>query len=239
MLIENFLIIKAYESLSIINAFYKTLYLIFGCISSLCNRFLLFETVMINDNYKENSEKFKKSNQCLDINNYQNYINSCKCRLDGSNINFKVLNYNLGYHSNLISKTNKENSNCINKSNNIKVKDKEIGSSLNIIKKEIGKENKDSKDFSKKIDDIIEYNRNTTYKFSTILKYKLLFIHCFHCLLTKKNKILFSINSAKMKIFKKKLDIHNYLNLQNKLNLLFMQIKKEKMINNNVVQSLN
>ena len=39
---------KAFESLSLIIAFYKTLYAIFHLISSYCNKFLLLETIMIN-----------------------------------------------------------------------------------------------------------------------------------------------------------------------------------------------
>ena len=38
---------KAYESLSLINGFFKVLYLIFGFISSLCNKFLLLEKITI------------------------------------------------------------------------------------------------------------------------------------------------------------------------------------------------
>ena len=80
---------------------------------------------------------------------------------------------------------------------------------------------------------------NIKHKFSKYLNYKLLFIHCLHCLLTKNKKLRYAINSRKMKIFKKKLDIHNYLNLQNKFDLLFIRINKGKMKNNDVAQSIS
>ena len=39
---------KAFQSLSLVISFYKTLYAIFHLISSFCNKFLLLETNMIN-----------------------------------------------------------------------------------------------------------------------------------------------------------------------------------------------
>ena len=42
-----------------------------------------------------------------------------------------------------------------------------------------------------------------------------------------------------MKLFKKKLDIENYLNLEKKFNLLFIQINKRKIQDSNVIQNFS
>ena len=146
-------------------------------------------------------------------------------------MNFKFINKNLIYQNNFISGIHKENFDYACKLNNKKDKEKEkeiVSSSVNI--KEINV--RDNKDFPKNISDVIECGMNNKHKFFKYLNYRLLFIHCFHCLLTKNKKIQYAISSKKMKIIKEKLDICNYLNLQKKFDLLLIQINKKKIKNN-------
>ena len=226
---------KAYESLSIISAFYKFLYIIFDIISSFCNKFLLLDKIMINDNFDENNfEKFKRNSHSLEINNFPNNNNSNNI-LGSSKIKLRFINNTLQYQSNFISRINKQKPDCICNSKNGKGKDKQIISSSINIKEEVGIDNKDNNEFLKNSKSIKEYSRIITHKLSKNLNYKLLFIHCFHCLVTKKKKLQNSLNVIKIKLLKKKLGIENYLDLDKKSDLLFIELSKIKMLNNNVI----
>ena len=95
-----------------------------------------------------------------------------------------------------------------------------------------------NKNFPKNINYTIKYNKSISCQTSKNLHYKLLFIHFFRCLLTKKTKLEYKINIAKTKIIKKKINIHNYLDLEKRFNLLHIQINKGKMqLNNNDVRN--
>ena len=139
---------KAFQSLAINYAFLKTIYIIFNFIAFFCNKFLMLETIMMNDNYL-NPKLVKVKGTCK----LSRVKNNSSNKIESSNINLKMLNNNIS----------KENNNMIIKNLNQK---KENRLSKEII--EIQKENINTKaiDFS---------NNNKKYFYSLLLYY---IFHC-------------------------------------------------------------
>ena len=199
---------KAFESLSIIIAFYKTIYTIFHLISSFCNEFLLLQTIMLNTQGNQVVGKitnFYNDNYMSSVDNYMNIKNELsKLPFKYSDNNINILN-SISKENNNVLSINKENQNNKSIANNIKkIMDKESNSKLN---------------------NVISLNE----KFSKNEKiYKFLFLYIFHFLLPKKKKYQYKINYMNRKTFKKKLDIYNYLNLLTRVEFLFVQLQKYK-----------
>ena len=199
---------KIFESLSIIIAFYKILYVIFHLISSFCNEFLLLETIMVNNN--GNSVKTKVINtisENFDFSN-ANYINN---KNEQSKLPFKFSENNI----NILNIISKENNNIfsLNKENEIyKSNDNPIKKILNIERS-----NKNN---------IINLSINSSSKNKSI--YRLFLLHFFHFFLPEKRKYEYQINYMNRKTFKKKLDVYNYLNLLKRVDFLFVQIMVNK-----------
>ena len=212
---------KLFESLPIIIAFYKTVYVLFCFISSFCNEFLLLETIMVNNRGNFiGSHRFNMSN----VDNFSNAILS-KCIsnknskfdfskkslkfLDNSNSNNNILvNNNIIKSVSRLSKFNKKNELFFSENNN--------------FKKEFSKNN------SKKMKNAIRLNLNASNNKSI---YRLLFLYIFHFFLSENKKHEYQINLMNRRTFKKKLDVFYYLNLLRRVDLLFIQLQKRKIEN--------
>ena len=71
---------KAFESLSIISAFYKVLFLICDYFSSLCNNFLMIEEIMLKFNEETQNKNSNKSNPISYGNEISEKIGRASCR---------------------------------------------------------------------------------------------------------------------------------------------------------------
>ena len=219
---------KAFESLAVVNAFYKTLYIIFGFFSSIYNHFMLFQIIMekFNDSSKPfNSHKvkiFRSDNEIYNVPNY-NDINS---KIDISNMNLRF-----------------------NNSNNI-IKNKNIGeiqpasiSNKNVDYLSVIKQRKEEKDNNKEIPKININNKPLIYKEinqQKISDYNLFCFHIFHCCLLDKKKVLYRMNNMNRNLFLKKIDIERYLDLFKKVDYLTnAQYQKIKSTKDNLIYSLN
>ena len=199
---------KAFQSLSIIIAFYKILYVIFNFISSFCNEFLLLETIMINT--KENLVKRKSLSYFINKYNFSNvnYMNNYY------NEQSKILFKNHDNNINILNINSKENNNVLSN------KENEMKQSIDHnIKKIINKER------NNKLNKVINLDINPS-KSQPI--YRPLLLYIFRFFLTEKKKYEYQINNMNRKVFKKRLDIYNYLNLLKRVDFLFEQIIKSK-----------
>ena len=198
---------KVFESLSLIIAFYKILYVIFHFISSFCNEFLVLEEIMINS--QRNLVSTKIINSFND--NYENSnINYMSSKNEQSKTPFKYADNNI----NIVNNINKQNNNILS------IKNKENEKNLtNHIKIIMNKENNND------LSNIINLNLNSIKNKS---KYRLLFLYIFHFFLSEKKKYEYQINYMNRRTFKKKLDIYNYLTLLKRIDFLFIQIQRCK-----------
>ena len=194
---------KAIESLSIIIAFYKILYVVFNFISSFCNEFLLLETIMLNT--QGNLIRTKIINSISENYDFSkiNYINN---KSELSKLPFKYSDNNLNFLNNI----NKENNNELSINNKEQSYDINI---KNIVKKES----------NNKLNNIVNLDIKSSKKKSV---YRSLLLYVFHFFLPEKKKYEFQINFMNQKTFKKKLDIYNYINLMKRVDSLFVQVQK-------------
>ena len=223
---------KAFESLAVINAFYKTLYIILGFFSSICNRFILFQIIIgkTNDNYNlHNSRKFNIFHSDNEISNIPNN-NDINSKIDISNMNFKFINTN-----NLKKRVfNIKNSGEL-QHGSFSNKDVDIVSFVKKIKD--GEEN--NKEMPK-----IKINRNPiVYRGKNpkeVSNYTLLLFHKFNCCLSHEKQVLSNMNNMYRNLLFKKIDIERYLDLFKKVDYLInAQNLKNKSTKNNLVHSLN
>ena len=155
-------------------------------------------------------------------NNYEpSSLNYMSSKLEQSKIPFKYSDNNI----NKLNNINKENNNILSVNNKKSEKDP---SNDNNIKKIFNKKSQNI------LNNAINLDANPLTNKSI---YRLLLFHIFHFFLPEKKKYKYQIHYMDRKIFKKKLDIYNYLNLLNRVDFLFEQIlknknKKEKITNN-------
>ena len=200
---------KLFESLSLVVAFYETIYAIFYFVSSFCNEFLLLETIMINT--QGNLSPIKITNplndkyEHLNANIMDNKEEQSKTPFKYADNNINILNNNIKRNNYLLPRTNKENGTALPNDNT--------------IKNTINKEN------NKKLNNIINLDANSSKKKSI---YSLLLLYIFHFFLREKKKYRYQINYMNRKTFKKKLDIYNYLTLMKRVDFLFLQLQRCK-----------
>ena len=221
---------KAFESLALINGFYKSLFMIFGFFSSVCNRFILFQIIMekCNDNYKPYSNpKLKLFHSDKDLSNIANN-NDINSRFEVSNMNFKLNN-------NIIKSTFNIKKSGEVQPGSFSNKDGDLVSFVKQIKVE--RENR------KEIPKININNKPIVYKGKNTQKvsyYSLLLFDIFHCCLSNEKKILYNTNNMNKNTFLKKFDIERYLDLFKKVDsLLNTQFQKVKSSRDNLVCPLN
>ena len=223
---------KAFESLAAVHTFYKTLYIIFGFFSSICNRFILFQIIMgkSNDNYKSRySSKLQIFHSDNEISNIPNN-NDINSKIDISNM---YLNFN---NSNKMIKNAK----------NIK-HSREIQpgyfSNKDVDYFSFSKRIKNEKENIKEIPKININNKPIVYKGNqqqNVSNYILLLSHIFHCCLSQEKKVSYKINIMSRNVIFKKIDIERYLDLFNKVDsLLTTQYLKNKSTKDNLVNSFN
>ena len=222
--------VKAFESLSIISAFYKALYVIFSLISSLCNNFLYIETIMLRfddalgpNNFKTSTATNLNNNKCTNKNLLiSNLINnSYNNRMEPSNLHLNIINVNKNSLNNININNINERKNILINKNEEKNKEKNLISLSNYINEENLSNNKV---LLNKID---YYNNNdASNQFKTNNIYKLLIFHIFRCFLSKNKKLEYKKNLANKQTFLEKMDIYNYLILLKKVDLLSVIFKK-------------
>ena len=214
---------KAFESLSLINAFYKILFLIFNFFSSICNKFLMFEVIMLK--FNEDIEKLN-SNRSSFISNDNEIIQNNK--MSSNNINNKIESSNLNL--NIISNNN--NKNIIN--NFLKYKSFHIPN-LNKKREKFTTFNNLMSKFkiasSRKKNNDINYNIETSKNKPSI--YKLLCIYICQLFLSKNKKREYTIDDINRKKFRTNFDINIYLTLIKKVDLLSKEIEQNKFQSNN------
>ena len=221
---------KAFESLAIISAFYKVVYIIFSFISSTFNRFILLQIIYkkFNNSYKSyNNHELKISHPSNEISNVRNN-NDLNSKVYGSNTDLKLINAN-----NLL-----KNMFNIKKTREIQP----VSFSNKGIDASFVKQIKDEREINKKIPKLKIKNNPVVYKGinqQNVSDYILLCFHIFNCCLSEKKKVLYKMNNMNRNFLLKKIDIEIYLDLFKNVDyLLNIQNKKNKK-NNNFVCSFN
>ena len=202
---------KTFESLAIDYAFFKTIFIICNFISSFCNKFLLFENIMVDGSFLR-----LKTNNNTNNSELHHVFNDYGERIESSYVQLRMLNNNKTFFNNI----NKENKNIINIENKNK------------------KNESENKENHVKFDNSVIIKKNHKKVVSNNNQksiYKLLFFHIFRCMLPKKAKIEYKVNLMNRKSVQKKLDIRNYLNLIKQVDELCIQIQKCKIKNKNMM----
>ena len=202
---------KAFESLSIISAFYKVLYVIFSWFSSICNKFLLFQVIMAktknNINATKNIQIMTKQTDPKIISSVSNLNKN-----DFSKINLQSLNNNVNCV--FSNKTKQKRLSLVDRS---KRKSTLSIMNRNAVKKE-NLENIDIYRYGGKI------HINNSF-------YKSLCLYLFHCFLNKNKKIDYHIDIMNRQLLFKKIEIKKYLNLIEKFDTLYDYVKNNRPIN--------
>ena len=214
---------KAFESLSIISAFYKTLFVIFGWLSSLCNKFLLYQIIIskTNNNPKKSIKVKSKKTESQNISSINNLNKN-----EFSKINLQLLNKNVK-----VTPYNKNNKGLFSVADKTKNKN-----SFSFMRLKVTKTVDLDHNGMRENDNVcpLHYNKKIYTKNSF---YRSLFLYLFHCFLKKDKKIDYEIDSMNRRIFFKKIDVERYLNLLVKFDEVYDYIKNTKSPINDLTDS--
>ena len=216
---------KAFESLSIISAFYKTLFIIFSWLSSICNKFLLLQIIIARSNDNINSEKNTEIKQKQSCTKNKSILSNSN-KIDLSKINLQPFNNHVRYS--LFNRNNKNHLSFVDKNKN--------KSSFSLMKLKVIKKEKLEHNRIKEIEKSKNNRKKISIKYSF---YKPLCLYLFHWFLPRDKKAEYEIDIMNRQIFFKKIDIEEYLSFLVKLDTLGDYIKNNRIPTDSLIERSN